>query len=219
MYPKARKVGLSVRSLGDELVVIDQKKGVTHHLNSSVAMVWRSCDGRRSKEDLASLFARDATPAAATRLVEAALSDLDTAGLLVLDRSDGLATSELSRRQAIRKLAVAGITGIALPAVTTAILSSPAQAANNCPNQIIPIDMVRATPDLARQAVDDQIRDTLSHQVCFGTCTDASCVQTGLTIPDTEVRKALNSQGQWTGNWQALCTITVRCGCRHSGGN
>jgi hypothetical protein len=51
--PQARRDGLLIRSLADELVVYDLKSFRAACLNRSAAAVWQRCDGKHSVEMIA----------------------------------------------------------------------------------------------------------------------------------------------------------------------
>lgn len=48
MLPTARRTGVLVRALGDELIVFDRATLRAHRLNPTAAAVWRACDGATS---------------------------------------------------------------------------------------------------------------------------------------------------------------------------
>jgi hypothetical protein len=68
MKPVARRNGLVVRDLADEVVVYDKERHEAHCLNGTAATVFRNADGRRSVSDLALLVLLE-------RLGEAAATD------------------------------------------------------------------------------------------------------------------------------------------------
>lgn len=117
MPPKARTKQVLTHVVGDEVVVYDQVQKKAHRLNAGASLVWHLLDGKRS------------VPAIATKLdvdesvVKLVVDDLTKAGLL--ERSEPLS---VSRRSALRRVAVAAAVGFVLPAVTSMAAPLPAQA-------------------------------------------------------------------------------------------
>ena len=127
MKPVARKNGLVVRDLADEVVVYDQERHEAHCLNSTAATVFRNADGRRSVSDLALLLGADGPGAEA--LVEMALGQLGEARLL--ESGPSFASEPgLPRRDAMRRVGLAA--AVLLPLVTSILAPTPAEAAVTC---------------------------------------------------------------------------------------
>ena len=53
IVPRARKAGLIVKNLNDEVLVYDLERNKAHSLNSSAAFIWKKCNGRRTVGDVA----------------------------------------------------------------------------------------------------------------------------------------------------------------------
>ena len=127
MKPVARKNGLVVRDLADEVVVYDQERHEAHCLNSTAATVFRNADGRRSVSDLALLLGADGPGAEA--LVEMALGQLGEARLL--ESGPSFASEPgLPRRDVMRRVGLAA--AVLLPLVTSILVPTPAEAAATC---------------------------------------------------------------------------------------
>ena len=47
-FPTARKSGLVVQEMPDELLVYDTENNKAHCLNTTAAFVWKSCDGKKT---------------------------------------------------------------------------------------------------------------------------------------------------------------------------
>jgi len=124
MRPVARRTGLLVRELPDELLVYDNERHRAHCLNRTAAQVFRHADGSRTLPDLALLLAPRADPAEGEAAVQMALAELDEAGLL-----DGEPTG-LSRRELVRRVGIGA--AILLPAVASIVAPTPAEAAASC---------------------------------------------------------------------------------------
>lgn len=52
-YPKARRDGLVLRKLPEELLVYDTETHEAHCLNTTAAFVWQQCDGTKSVSEIA----------------------------------------------------------------------------------------------------------------------------------------------------------------------
>jgi Coenzyme PQQ synthesis protein D (PqqD) len=124
--PHARKEKLTIRAMSDETLVYDLEQHKVHCLNRTSALLWQHCDGQNDEAALAAILARAlglgaADAAAAVRLGLAQLSrrHLLQAAVPPLPESE-----HLSRRAALRRIAVAAT--VALPLVMT--LKSPSVA-------------------------------------------------------------------------------------------
>ena len=141
MKPHARKEGLVVKELPDEMLVYDLERHRAHCLNRTAALVWKQCNGRRSVEQVTRLVqsalntAPDecARPARVDeRLVWLALDRLSKAHLLEEKITPPLALSGPSRRDLIRKLGLVGGLSVLLPLVSSIVAPTPAEAAGSC---------------------------------------------------------------------------------------
>jgi hypothetical protein len=118
--PRRRDQGLTVESIGDELLVFDQLSQRAHSLNKTAADVWQACDGTRSPEQLAEHCQLD--PLA----VDLALGNLTDSDLLTEPAATG---ERVSRRTAIRRMAITGAgIGVALPVIRSIVAPSAAMA-------------------------------------------------------------------------------------------
>src|SRR5438309_1441514 len=52
-FPLARKEGLLVETLPDEVLVYDLDRKKAHCLNQTAALIWERCDGRTSVKQIA----------------------------------------------------------------------------------------------------------------------------------------------------------------------
>ena len=82
MTPKAREEELVVRELGDETLVYDLKSHKAHCLNRTAALVWKSCDGRRTIREIAAAVGREAGAQVDERVVWLGLERLNRVRLL-----------------------------------------------------------------------------------------------------------------------------------------
>jgi hypothetical protein len=132
MKPEKRKDGLVVTELQDEVLVYDLERHRAHCLNPTAAFVFRRCDGRTTVRELARAYHAAGHGPAEESLVWLALERLDRAHLLQTPLGSSRLGPELSRRELIRRAAV--VSGLLLPAITSAIAPTPAEAAATCTN-------------------------------------------------------------------------------------
>jgi hypothetical protein len=123
MKPVARRAGLLIRELPDELLVYDRKEHRAHCLNRTAAVVFRNADGTRTVADLALLLAPEGARAAGESVVAEALARLAEAGLL----EGGPAPRRWSRREMVRRVGLGA--AILLPVVASVVAPTPAEAA------------------------------------------------------------------------------------------
>ena len=124
MKPRARTQGLVVTELPDELLVYDLERHRAHCLNSTAALVFKHCDGRRSVAQIARILRRelDVDAPADESLVWLSLDRLERARLL---EEREAAPAAPSRRELVRRLALVAAT---LPVVATILAPTPAEA-------------------------------------------------------------------------------------------
>lgn len=129
--PLARKDGLLVRAVNEEMLVYDLERHKAHCLNRTAALVWGHCDGKATVADVARLVGKKIGTPPDEETIRNALSQLDRAGLLQgrITRADN--ARRLSRRQAVRSLSVAA--AAAVPIVTTIVAPHAAEAGTCTP--------------------------------------------------------------------------------------
>lgn len=115
LVPTARSHGLIVERLGEETLVYDTDTDRAHSLGPLASSVLDHCDGQST---IAAVAGRLGLPQAH---VLDALAELEGCGLLVRDG--------LSRRDAVRKVAVVGAAAAAgAPLIKSIVAPAPAQA-------------------------------------------------------------------------------------------
>jgi hypothetical protein len=82
---RKRAEALVVREVSDGILLLDIADDRIHQLNATAGFIWRHCDGVASAADIAVSVAREyaVEEAAATRDVEAALSELRALNLVI----------------------------------------------------------------------------------------------------------------------------------------
>ena len=126
MNPIAKRDGLLVEKIGEEIVVLDQSRNRAHRLNRTMAVVWRHCDGKHSTEDLSQVLRLELDfEQADEQVVHMALDQLRRLHLIEFDPVQHEEVEQFSRRELARKLAVA--TAL-LPSILSIAVPTPAQA-------------------------------------------------------------------------------------------
>ncbi|MBV9926162.1 MAG: PqqD family protein [Acidobacteria bacterium] len=130
--PRARAEGVVVRELPEEVLVYDLDTHKAVCLNSTAAMVWRLCDGRRTASEIRRSLEKASGGRVPEELVWLALEQLGRDNLLDtrVPRPDELAG--LSRRELIKRVGLAA--AVALPAVASIVAPTPAQAGSCLPS-------------------------------------------------------------------------------------
>jgi hypothetical protein len=126
--PNARKDGMLVRDLGDEVVVYELESHRGHCLNRTAALVWHACDGRSTVAAIAAQLGSDLGVPADEGLVRYALRRLRDARLL----DSPIEGTTLTRRQVARRFGQAAL----LPVVISLLAPKPSEAATceaGCP--------------------------------------------------------------------------------------
>ena len=126
--PLARKKGLVVRELEDEVLIYDRERHQAHSLNRVAALVWRHCDGKTSVADLSALLQQETGVPTNEELVWLALNRLGRAHLLRERLSLPAGVSSPSRRALLRNAAMVG--GLVL--VTSVVAPEAAYATSIC---------------------------------------------------------------------------------------
>jgi hypothetical protein len=123
--PRARKDGLLLETLGEELLLYDRDSHTAHCLSPIAACVWRHCDGERDLTDLAVLAG------VSESLVADALHELREKNLLDAEPQFIQSTaSGISRREAIGRAARYGAAAAAGSMIVSATAATPAMASS-----------------------------------------------------------------------------------------
>lgn len=123
--PMARQNGLVVQEMPDEVLVYDLDTNKAHCLNNSAALVWKSCDGTNSVEDIVRQFESNGAGKVTEDFVWLAIDQLNENNLLegkVAPRFAGQ-----SRRQVLKTIGLASM--VALPVIAS--LVAPPNALGN----------------------------------------------------------------------------------------
>lgn len=123
-HPRARKDGLIIQPMGNELVVYDTNAKHAHNLNATASQVWKLCDGKRRVSEIAQVARRELHQPVSKQVVWYALARLEEYGLLEGSVTVPEAVAGISRREFLTKFAVAATV---VPVVKTMKIPGPAQ--------------------------------------------------------------------------------------------
>ncbi|MEO8071682.1 MAG: PqqD family protein [Acidobacteriota bacterium] len=131
LIPTARKEGLVIQEMPDEILVYDLETNQAHCLNQTAASVWKNCDGVNSVTDIKLKLEKEFNSVIPEDFVWLAIDQLSKDKLL--EKEIETKISGLSRREVIKRIGFASMA--ALPVV--AMLSFPQNAlAVGCPVSI-----------------------------------------------------------------------------------
>lgn len=124
-FPTARKNGLVVQEIPDEVLVYDLDSNKAHCLNKTAGIVWKSCDGANSVSDIARLVTAELGEQVNDDFVWLAIDQLSENELLEQEiRSE---QSGQSRREVLKKIGLASV--VALPVIASLVAPTSIMAA------------------------------------------------------------------------------------------
>ncbi|HUR98728.1 MAG TPA: PqqD family protein [Pyrinomonadaceae bacterium] len=126
--PIARKSGLVVQEVPDEVLVYDLESNKAHCLNQSAAMIWKSCDGNNSVSEIAKLVESQAGGKVTEDFVWLAIDQLSENNLL--EKPVASSFEGTSRREVIKKIGLASV--VAVPVIASLVAPQSALAAASC---------------------------------------------------------------------------------------
>ena len=122
--PAARRDGLVVKQLAEEVLVYDTRADKAHCLNQTAAMIWEFCDGQTTVDGIVAKLRADSITSVNQNTVSLAIAQLTEINLL--SGNVDLETGGLSRRQLMRTMGVAAL--VAVPVITSIIAPTAAHA-------------------------------------------------------------------------------------------
>jgi coenzyme PQQ synthesis protein D (PqqD) len=125
--PVARKEGLLVETLPDEVLVYDLERKKAHCLNQTAALIWQHCDGRTSVSEIARMLSDQTNTPIDEEVVWYGLNHLSRTRLLEAEIARPGDLPNATRRDLIRKIGLA----VAVPLVIS-VLAPQASANNSC---------------------------------------------------------------------------------------
>jgi hypothetical protein len=126
--PVARKDGLVVQEMAEEVLVYDLNSNKAHCLNQTAAFVWKSCDGTNSISEITKLFEMETGASVHEDLIWLAIDQLSEKNLLNREMTTTLMGR--SRREVIKKIGLATV--VALPIVASLTAPTSALASTSC---------------------------------------------------------------------------------------
>ena len=120
--PNARKEGLVIQEMPNEVLVYDLDTNKAHCLNQTAAFVWKSCDGVKSVTDISKTFETQTGHNVPEDMIWLALDQLGEKNLL--EQKVQADFHGQSRREVIKKVGLAAV--VALPIVAS--LTAPTAA-------------------------------------------------------------------------------------------
>lgn len=120
----ARREGLVVQEMDNEIMVYDLKTNKASCLNETAALVWQNCDGKRNAEEIAEVLSIELKTKVDRNVVDFALYQLQTEKLLEQESSESSPFADLSRRDVIKRVGLSSL--VALPIIAT--LTAPVAA-------------------------------------------------------------------------------------------
>jgi hypothetical protein len=132
VVPEARKEGLVVQHLSEEVLVYDQQRHKAHCLNETAALVWMRCDGKTTVSSIAKDLSKRTGARVGEEVVWLALDQLGKSRLLEGAAVKGGAAEGVSRRDMMKRAGLAA--AVALPVVTSVVAPKAVQAATCRPS-------------------------------------------------------------------------------------
>lgn len=127
-FPIARKNGLVVQEVPDEVLVYDLDSNKAHCLNQTAALVWKSCDGSKSISDIAKHVGSQSGGRISDDFVWLAIDQLNESNLLEQEIAPNF--SGRSRREVIKTIGLTSM--IAIPVIASLVAPPSAMAATSC---------------------------------------------------------------------------------------
>ena len=128
MNPKARQKNIIVQNAGEETLVYDLDANKATSLNSTSGLIWKSCDGNNSIEDIADIVETKTGEKVNVDLILFALDQLKKENLLEDSEDIRTGFDGLSRREVIKKVGFTSMVALPIVASLTAPMAVSAQS-------------------------------------------------------------------------------------------
>jgi len=125
--PVARKEGLLIERLSDEVLVYDLDRKKAHCLNQAAALIWDHCDGKTSVEEMSHILQKELSSPADEELVRFGLREIGKKNLLDKNTFVVRDKNRFSRRELIKRIGLAASVPLVL-----SVLAPQAKAALSC---------------------------------------------------------------------------------------
>lgn len=177
--PIARKEGLVIQEMPEEILVYDLETNKAHCLNQTAAFVWEACDGINSATDIARLFGEFSGNTVSEDLVWLAIDQLNEKNLLEKEMTVNFQGQ--TRREIIKKIGLATI--IALPIVSSLVAPMAASAGSACIPNSCTCTRPTACPGTLGVDPDCNCASPATSPTCntanCASCACSSCIQAG----------------------------------------
>jgi len=124
--PLARKEGLVIQEVPEEVLVYDLERDRAHCLNETAAFVWQQCDGRTTTGEIARSLGKKVNASVDEKVVWFAIDQLGRNHLMSTRPVPPQMIAGLNRREMVRALGLAA--AVAVPVVVSIVAPTPAQA-------------------------------------------------------------------------------------------
>jgi hypothetical protein len=131
--PRARKEGLLLQELRDEVIIYDLDSNKAHCLNPTAALVWKHCNGRTTVKEIARHLENTLGTTVDEDLADivwCALTQLEKDHLLEEKIAWPVGMPGMSRRELVRRLGIGAV--VVIPVVTSLLVPSVAFAGSTC---------------------------------------------------------------------------------------
>ena len=134
--PIPRTKNIVIQKTGDELLIYDLDTDRASCLNATSALIWKTCDGSKSVEQITESISQELGSSVETELIAMGLQQLEDENLIVKDPAISAYFGGVSRRDMIRRVGFSS--AIALPIISSIVSPVATNAQSNC----LPVDAV-----------------------------------------------------------------------------
>jgi len=135
--PEARREGIIIKELEDEVLIYDVERDKAHCLNPLAAKIWRHCDGGATPNEIAASLSHEQGSLVDEKVVWLGLEELRRANLLTKPCAEAMwpRVMSMSRREAVRRIGLGA--AIALPLVASMTAPTAVEAAVSCKGRCV----------------------------------------------------------------------------------
>jgi hypothetical protein len=132
IMPRARREGLIIRELENEILVYDVGTDQAHCLNQTAGLIWSHCDGTSSVTQVCEVLSQTMQTTIDEKLIWYAVEQFNRDGLLEekIEPPAAFMIAGMSRRRMVRTLGLAAM--VAIPLVTSIVAPTAVQAGGSC---------------------------------------------------------------------------------------
>ena len=127
--PKSRETNLAIQELENEILIYDTLINKAICLNSTSALVWQACDGKRDVPEISRYLSKKHKQKLTEDLVWFTLDILKKSNLIANNDEITSVYEGMSRREIIRRVGIASV--VALPVISSIIAPTSSRAASN----------------------------------------------------------------------------------------